>query len=66
VPPTDTVMQEQIRRSGLNKISQIPQSALSPVEVPASIITWLCSPKAREIEAILVDVRDEMFLKMMR
>jgi NAD(P)-dependent dehydrogenase (short-subunit alcohol dehydrogenase family) len=66
IPPTDTAMQAKIRRSGLNKISEIPQSALNAVEVPASIITWLCSPKAREIEAILVDVRDEIFVKMMK
>jgi NAD(P)-dependent dehydrogenase (short-subunit alcohol dehydrogenase family) len=66
IAPTDTAMQAKIRSSGLNKISQIPQSALNAVEVPASIITWLCSPKAREIEAILVDVRDEIFVKMMK
>ena len=66
IPPTDTAMQAKIRSSGLNKISQIPQSALNAVEVTASIITWLCSPKAREIEAILVDVRDELFVKMMK
>jgi NAD(P)-dependent dehydrogenase (short-subunit alcohol dehydrogenase family) len=66
IPPTDTAMQAKIRSSGLNKISQIPQSALNAVEVPASVITWLCSPKAREIEAILVDVRDEIFVKMMK
>jgi NAD(P)-dependent dehydrogenase (short-subunit alcohol dehydrogenase family) len=66
IPPTDTEMQAKIRSSGLNKISEIPPSALNAVEVPASIITWLCSPKAREIEAILVDVRDELFVKMMK
>src|ERR1700722_5945641 len=66
IPPTDTTMQAKIRSSGLNKISQIPQSALNAVEVPASIVTWLCSPKARAIEAILVDVRDELFVKMMK
>jgi NAD(P)-dependent dehydrogenase (short-subunit alcohol dehydrogenase family) len=65
IPPTDTGMQAKIRSSGLNKISEIPQSALNAVEVPASIITWLCSPKARAIEAILVDVRDELFVQMM-
>jgi NAD(P)-dependent dehydrogenase (short-subunit alcohol dehydrogenase family) len=66
IPPTDTTMQAKIRSSGLNKISEIPQSALNAVEVPASVITWLCSPKAREIEAILVDVRDEIFVRMMK
>src|ERR1700676_2231250 len=66
IPPTDTAMQAKIRNSGLNKISEIPQSALDDVAVPASIIIWLCSPKAREIEAILVDVRDELFVKMMK
>jgi NAD(P)-dependent dehydrogenase (short-subunit alcohol dehydrogenase family) len=66
IPPTDTAMQAKIRSSGLNKISQIPQSVLNAVEVPASVITWLCSPKARGIEAVLVDVRDELFVKMMK
>jgi 3-oxoacyl-[acyl-carrier protein] reductase len=66
IPPTDTAMQAKIRSSGLNKVSQIPRSALNPVEVPASVITWLCSPKAREIEAIFLDVRDELFVKMMK
>ena len=66
IPPTDTGMQAKIRNSGLNKISEIPQSSLNPVEVPASVIAWLCSPKARDIEAVLVDVRDEIFVKMMK
>ena len=66
IPPTDTGMQAKIRSSGLNKISEIPQSSLNSVEVPASVITWLCSPKARDIEAILVDVRDEIFVEMMK
>lgn len=66
IPPTDTGMQAKIRSSGLNKISEIPQSSLNPVEVPASVIAWLCSPKARDIEAVLVDVRDEIFVKMMK
>jgi hypothetical protein len=66
IPPTDTAMQAKIRSSGLNRISEIPQSSLNPVEAPASVITWLCSPKAREIEAVLVDVRDDIFVNMMK
>ena len=31
IPPTDTAMQAKIRNSGLNKISEIPQSALDDV-----------------------------------
>jgi hypothetical protein len=58
-------MQAAIRSSGLNRISAIPQSELSPVEAPASVITWLCSRKAREIDAIVVDVQDEILVKMM-
>jgi NAD(P)-dependent dehydrogenase (short-subunit alcohol dehydrogenase family) len=66
IPPTDTAMQAKIRSSGLNRISEIPQSSLSPVAAPASVIAWLCSPKARDIEAVLVDVRDEIFVNMMK
>ena len=66
IPPTDTAMQAKIRKSGINKISQIPQASLNSVETPASVIAWLCSPKAREIEAILIDVRDEIFVNMMK
>jgi NAD(P)-dependent dehydrogenase (short-subunit alcohol dehydrogenase family) len=66
IPPTDTAMQAKIRSSGLNRISEIPQSSLNPVAAPASVIAWLCSPKARDIEAVLVDVRDEIFVNMMK
>ena len=65
IPPTDTGMQANIRSSGLNRISALPQSSLSPVETPASVVAWLCSAKARTIESVLVDVRDEIFVEMM-
>lgn len=65
IPPTDTAMQGEIRASGLNPISQIPQADLVPSEVPASVMAWLCGAEARRLEERLLDVRDERFQAMM-
>ena len=64
IPPTDTGMQAKIRSSGLNRISELPQSSLNPVETPASIVAWLCSSK-RARSACLSTIGDEIFVKMM-
>ena len=66
IPPTDTAMQGSIRHSGLNPISKIAQIDLVPVNVPASVMAWLCGPKAREIEDVLLDVRQDQFREMMK
>lgn len=66
IPPTDTAMQAQIRASGLNAISKIPQSDLVPARVPASVMAWLCGPQARDIDDVILDVRDDRFKAMMR
>ncbi len=65
IPPTDTAMQDAIRTSGLNPISQIAQSDLVPAAVSASVIAWLCGPQARELDEVLLDVRQERFTAMM-
>jgi NAD(P)-dependent dehydrogenase (short-subunit alcohol dehydrogenase family) len=65
IPPTDTAMQGTIRASGLNPISQIPQEKLVPPAVPASCMAWLCGPQARDVAEVLLDVRQEIFTKMM-
>ncbi len=65
IPPTDTPMQEEIRRSGLNPISKILQSDLVAPRVPASVIAWLCSAQARDIDEVVLDVRDDRFKMMM-
>ena len=65
IPPTDTEMQAKIRKAGLNPISKIPQADLVDPRVPASVMAWLCSDEARELDEALLDVRDEFFTQMM-
>lgn len=65
IPPTDTVMQGEIREAGLNPISRIPQADLVPPAVPASVMAWLCGPEARTLDEVLIDVRDDRFAAMM-
>lgn len=65
IPPTDTEMQSKIRKSGLNPISQIPQTDLVKPDVPASVMAWLCSNEARSVDEVILDVRDERFKLMM-
>jgi NAD(P)-dependent dehydrogenase (short-subunit alcohol dehydrogenase family) len=66
IPPTDTDMQGTIRASGLNPISQIPKQSLVPAEVPASCLAWLCGHFADLPADPLLDVRQELFTRMMR
>ena len=65
IPPTDTAMQGEIRRAGLNPISKIAQSDLVPPEVPARVMDWLCSDRAKTLENCCLDVRDPFFTEMM-
>jgi NAD(P)-dependent dehydrogenase (short-subunit alcohol dehydrogenase family) len=65
IPPTDTMMQGEIRSAGLNPISQIPQEKLVNPNVPASVMAWLCSNAARQTDEVLLDVRHERFSAMM-
>lgn len=65
IPPTDTMMQGEIRGAGLNPISQIPQADLVHPDVPASVLAWLCGDAGRGLNDVLVDVRDERFRAMM-
>jgi NAD(P)-dependent dehydrogenase (short-subunit alcohol dehydrogenase family) len=65
IPPTDTGMQAEIRLAGLNPISKIPQASLVDPAIPASVIAWLCSPAARAVDEVLLDVRHERFTAMM-
>lgn len=65
IPPTDTMMQGEIRGAGLNPISRIPQADLVHPDVPASVMGWLCSDAGRGLDEVLVDVRDDRFRAMM-
>ena len=65
IPPTDTMMQGEIRVAGLNPISQIPQEKLVHPDVPASVLAWACSAEARAVDEVLMDVRNDRFTAMM-
>jgi NAD(P)-dependent dehydrogenase (short-subunit alcohol dehydrogenase family) len=65
IPPTDTDMQAEIRTAGLNPISRIAKDDLVRPEVPASVMAWLCGPDARQLEDVVLDVRDDFFRSMM-
>jgi len=66
IPPADTAMQGAICQVGLNPISKISQSDLVPVDVPGSVMARLCSPRARKITDVLIDVRGEPFKELMK
>lgn len=53
----DTDMQGRIRASGLNPVSKIPRSDLAPTDIPAQMITWLCSPEAADLAGQELDIR---------
>ena len=65
IPPTDTAMQGEIRASGINPVSQIPQEKLVAPRVPASCLAWLCSENPAT-EGVILDVRQEVFTRMMK
>lgn len=65
IPPTDTNMQLEIRTAGLNPISKIAKDDLVHPAIPASVMAWLCSAEARQVQDVILDVRDEFFRAMM-
>lgn len=58
---TDTDMQVLIRASGINQISQIPRSNLTPVAHPAAAIVYLCTPAADDLNGQEFSLRDDAF-----
>jgi 3-oxoacyl-[acyl-carrier protein] reductase len=63
---TDTDMQAVIRASGINRISQIPREALTPVEHPARAIVYLCTPEANDLAGTEVALNDPAFRRRLR
>ena len=57
----DTGMQGLIRESGINPVSDIKRSDLSPTWEPAQGIAWLCSSAADELIGRELDVRQKDF-----
>jgi 3-oxoacyl-[acyl-carrier protein] reductase len=62
VPGTvDTDMQGTIRASGINPVSRIPRSVLTPVGHPAKAIVYLCTPEASDLTGQEVSLGDPLF-----
>ncbi len=57
----DTGMQGLIRDSGINKVSKLNRSDLSPVSEPAHAIAWLCTDAADGMAGQELDVRNAEF-----
>jgi len=54
-----TDMQDSIRRSGVNPVSQLDWSVHIPSEWPARALVWLCGPDGDEFLGAEVSLRDE-------
>ena len=54
-----TYMQEAIKGSGMNPISQLDWSAHIPPEWPARAVVWLCGPEGAEFAGQEVKLREE-------
>jgi NAD(P)-dependent dehydrogenase (short-subunit alcohol dehydrogenase family) len=54
-----TYMQEAIKGSGMNPVSQLDWSAHIPPEWPARAVVWLCGPEGREFAGQEVKLREE-------
>jgi NAD(P)-dependent dehydrogenase (short-subunit alcohol dehydrogenase family) len=54
-----TAMQEKIRASGLNPVSQLLPEQHLPPEIPAQAITWLCRAEAADYPQGECAIRDE-------
>lgn len=59
----DTGMQGSIRDSGINPVSELKRSDLSPTWEPAHAIAWLCMSAADELVGQELDVRNEDFCR---
>jgi len=57
-----TAMQEKIRASGLNPVSQLLPEQHLPPAIPAAIIAWLCRDEAADYPQGECSIRDEALL----
>jgi NAD(P)-dependent dehydrogenase (short-subunit alcohol dehydrogenase family) len=55
----DTGMQEKIRASGLNPVSQLPRETLLSPDIPANAIAWLFDNAPADLAGQELDIRDE-------
>ena len=58
---TDTDMQAVVRASGINPVSRIPKEALTPPDVVARAIVYLCTTDADDLSGTEVSMNDNDF-----
>lgn len=58
----DTEMQEKIRASGINEVSQMKKEEMISPTIPARVITFLCSPDGAEYAGQEVSFQDEALM----
>lgn len=54
-----TQMQREIKRSGINPVSQLAWEDHIPADWPAQALLWMCSPEADEFVGQEISLRDE-------
>lgn len=57
----ETQMQQKIRASGLNPVSQMLPEDHLPAALPAGAVVWLCGEEARELAGEELSIRDPEF-----
>ena len=57
----DTDLQATIRSSGINRVSQLPRSALRPVAEPANAVAFLLSGAGDDLAGGEIDIRNAQF-----
>lgn len=54
-----TDMQRQIKKSGINAVSQIDFATHVPADWPAKALLWMCGPEADALNGTEISLRDE-------
>ncbi|TLP65822.1 SDR family oxidoreductase [Parasedimentitalea maritima] len=58
-----TEMQREIKASGINRVSELNWEDHAPVEWPARVLLWMCTPDADEFVGSEISLRDDEIRK---
>ena len=61
-----TQMQLEIKKSGINKVSELDWSVHIPADWPAKALLWMCSPEADEFVGKEISLRDEVIRRKVK
>jgi hypothetical protein len=53
-------MQEEIKQSGMNPVSQMDWSAHIPADWPAQALVWMSGPEADDLIGTEISLRDDV------